>query len=183
MPWISISLVRSLSIWFNCIKHMEHRIFFFVLQWTSWFILLFCLIISILILCELYLLLLQGLRAAILDSPENNLLTDGSVQDYSSDKLNKTITRYTITCACLIANFRLRDDLAQLFLLVCLILLHWFLFAFIKSHRISFHAFKTSEFGMQDLFKQVLSYLYNAKTSSTFFSMLLLQTGVGCYRF
>ncbi|KAG6405397.1 hypothetical protein SASPL_132986 [Salvia splendens] len=34
---------------------------------------------------------LMGLRA-IVDSPEN-LLTDGSVQDFSSEKLNKTITR------------------------------------------------------------------------------------------
>ncbi|XP_057773742.1 uncharacterized protein LOC130993038 [Salvia miltiorrhiza] len=35
---------------------------------------------------------LMGLRA-IVGPPEYNLLTDGTVQDYSSDKLNKTITR------------------------------------------------------------------------------------------
>ncbi|XP_047967313.1 uncharacterized protein LOC125211526 isoform X1 [Salvia hispanica] len=35
---------------------------------------------------------LMGLRG-IVESPENNLLTDGNAQDYSSDKLSKTITR------------------------------------------------------------------------------------------
>ncbi|XP_047967315.1 uncharacterized protein LOC125211526 isoform X2 [Salvia hispanica] len=35
---------------------------------------------------------IQGLRG-IVESPENNLLTDGNAQDYSSDKLSKTITR------------------------------------------------------------------------------------------